>query len=182
MASHTARLVYTAGIKKLWCILKLHIKKREAGAAQKSSSSGPAAPASCKHDGKATMRADVPVIFLTCKKLCIPTPRHHTKYSPLAESEALQRASEANLHLTECGSATLGEFFSSCPSSIGSPVIRYTLLIITANATTTSRADCCCSFKLDPLGGREHVSGLSSPPTNGVSRIKRERIYRRAGQ
>lgn len=57
-----------------------------------------------------------------------------------------------------------------------------TLLIITANATSTSRTDCCCSFKLDPLGGREHVSGLSSPPTNQNQRIKRERIYTRVSQ
>lgn len=88
----------------------------------------------------------------------------------------------ANLRLTECGSATLGEFFSSFPSSISAPVIWYTLLIITANATSTSRTDCCCSFKLDPLGGRENVSGLSSPSTNERSQIKRERIYTRMGQ
>lgn len=121
--------------------------------------------------------------LLTWKKLCIPhNPRHHTRDSPLAECETWAARWEANLRLTECGSATLDEFFSSCPSLIRAPVIWYSLLIITANATTTSRTDCCCSFKLDPLGGRALGSGLSSPPTNHSSQIKRERIYRRAGQ
>lgn len=58
----------------------------------------------------------------------------------------------------------------------------HTFLIISANASVSSGAACCRSFKLDPLGGREHAAGLSSPPTNGGARIKREGIYRRASQ
>lgn len=179
MASLTACLVYTAGIKKMCCILKTaQIKVRFT---QKVQAADP------QH---------LPAVNTIAKQQCVPTSPssfnlEETLYTHAKTSHEIFSISrewnitakrESNLHLTECGSATLDEFFSSCPSLIGAPVIRYGLLIITANANTTSRADCCCSFKLDPLGGREHVWGLSSPPTNGKSQIKRERIYRRTGQ
>jgi len=57
------------------------------------------------------------------------TPRHHTNHSPLAENETSPAKRAANLRLTECGSATPGESFSSCPSSVGAALeVRYTLL------------------------------------------------------
>lgn len=147
----------------------------------KSWSSVPAAPANRERVRNNVTRR--PHHLLTCRKLCVSTPRPSHERLSISWVRNMNRARrEANLRLTECGSATPGEFFSSCPSWISAPAIWYTLLIITANATSSSGADCCCSFKLDPLGGREHASGLSSPPTNGRRRIKRERIYRHAGQ
>lgn len=142
-------------------------------------------PADRQHDPRGVTRRTPPVSPLKLRAKFAENRRGKIitrKDSPLAECEALKRGemrAGSDSRLTECGSATRGESFSSCPSSVRAPSDAIsTLLIITANATkSTVRTDCCCSFKLDPLGGREHVSGLSSPSTNGRRPARREGIY-----
>lgn len=122
MAPHAARLVYTAGIKTR-CHTQIAHRHRDAGAAQKFQRRPPQLPPTV--NAFPAMWPDAPHHLSSCgQTLQIAAARHHTKDSPLAECEAQSGARCErlwNLRLTECGSATLGEFFSSCPSSIGAP-------------------------------------------------------------
>lgn len=68
------------------------------------------------------MWPDVPHHLFNLEETLYPHAKASREiFSISREWSVITASREANLRLTECGSATLGEFFSSCPSSKGSP-------------------------------------------------------------
>lgn len=101
--------------KKLCCILQTAHQKRDVRAAQKFNQRP---RSSCQLQTRSQQCDPTsPASFNLQETLYPHAKTSHEKDSPLAECGNITRARcEANLHLTECGSATLDEFFSSCPS------------------------------------------------------------------